>query len=468
MKIDDELVRRFLPVSRGVSEEFLSLCLELIHLIRENGIERIKPDIEKKDELLEFVKHVHIGWKTAQEKVINRSIENLDKIEKLTQSLKDARRSKDKNLEQKIKKDISTYNQENLIMRRMIDSIVWAMFMGEPSTVRRLTRKGGQSNFSKKNIEDVISTLSVYNQDDLVMAVGCDLTTFIHVGDILVFDYRTGRNFFVELKSGERNMQLAHYAEFSETSQCPIFETFVRKELNSKEEEQYERIKRQYSAAKSIMSTLNNEGGVDHNTGGNIGIHATNEVPVLYADRIVKCYEDLTSEKRWAIDVIDDCTYIGVYNNIEAAFAGFNGWMAIRECTSEIHNFSHSFLNPYAPPIAHAELPTEMLKQIFSGEIIVIICVDVREFIKVANSMYPDFLRYGNKKETAKVKQTNSYYHFLEHEGKMIFSSDGGVIGSGFFDRIIYGLQYPRQAIAMLKDMLENREISSDQSVDEA
>lgn len=451
--IDQARIQPFTPLANVLSEEFKELCVKLLFLIRENGISRITPDIKNREQLLEFAKYVHQGWKEAQSIVIDRALKNLSEIDELQVQLKESRRSRDKTKAQEIKHLLHRLNVENKVMRRMIDAIAWAMLKSEHSTIRRLSTKGGHVNFSAHNIKDALSTLEQYNQDEHQIAICSDLTTFIHIGDILTFDYKTGETRFIELKSGNKNVALSNLASFSVQSECEFFEQELKSRLPEKDIKHFDRLKKQAWAGKTVMDTLNHERGTDHNTGKGVKIYPTTHEPVSYGERIVKCYEQLNDKKTWAIDTIDDCLHLGVYNQVDHAFVGFNGWMDLIKCKSPIYNITDSFRTPTSTPLASLNLPTELLKKVITGEITIILCLDIRAFVDEANSMFPNFLTYADKKKTAEANR--EYEQPLILEGQAIVGTDGGIIGQGLADRMLFDLRSPRQVIKSLKEMLD-------------
>jgi len=456
--LNKERFQSFIPLANLLSDDFKILSEKLLFLIREHGISRIEPNIENKEELLEFAKYVHQGWKEAQSLIVDRVLKNLALIDELQAELKESHRSRDKTKTKEVRYALNSLKVENKVMRRMIDAIAWAMLKSEHSTVRRLSTKGGHTNFSAHNIKDALSTLEQYNQNDHQIAICCDLTTFIHVGDILVFDYETGETCFVELKSGNKNMALSNLAAFAVESECKFFEQELKEKLLEKDIKHFERLKKQAWVGKTVMDTINHEKGMDHNTGKGVRIYPTTHEPKSYGSRILKCYEQLNVEKTWAIDTIDECLHIGVYNKNDDAFVGFNGWMDIIKCKSPIYNITDSFRIPTSTPFASLNLPTELLKKVIAGEITIILCLDIRAFVDVANSMFPNFLTYADKKRTAQADQENT--ESLKLEGQAIVGTDDGIVGQGLADRMLFDLRSPKQVIKSLRQALTSEPLS--------
>jgi hypothetical protein len=451
--VPQERIRPFVPLAESLSPEFRTFCERLIFLIRENGISRLTPNLENREEILEFSKYVHEGWKEAQALIIERVLKNLSAISALKADLKNARRARNKDLEKKIDNELHARALENRVMRNMIDSIAWSMLQGETSTIRRLSLKGGHSNFREPNIRDALASLEHFNKSDFEVVICCDLTSFIHVGDLLSFNYLTGQIRFIELKSGSTNAALSKLAQFAVASSCEIFEAQAKDTFTPSEGKQFDRIKRQITKGNQVLDILNNEQGTDPNSGANVRLYPTPYAIMSYASDIVECYEQLSDKKSWAITTVDGCLHVGVYNNPTQAFVAFNGWMDGIKCTSPVYNITDCIRTLHATPFASLGLPTNLLKQIIKGQIMIVMCLDVRAFVEVANTMFPNLLSYADKKASAEADRLHGMP--LKLGNQAIATASGGYVGLGLIDRILFGLRRPQQVIRALHLMLD-------------
>ena len=169
----------------------------------------------------------------------------------------------------------------------------------------------------------------------------------------------------------------------------------------------------------------------------------------LFSTEIVSCYEQLSEDKHWAIASIDNCLHLGVYNDQKSAFIGFNAWMDVEHCTSRIFNITDSFRMPWVRPFGSLDLPLELLQKVFRGEVSIVLCLDVKAFVELANSMFPNYLSVASKSETAAA--CDEFYEYLQLDGRVINcnSARGWIVGRGVLDRIVFDLQRPSNLLEM-------------------
>lgn len=439
-------VRPYLLMAHFLTEDFKKVLEELLFLIREYGISQIVPKPGSREDYIKFASLVHEGWKKAQKLVIREVLQRLKLRDDLKKSIKAARILKN-NIERKnLSSEINRIDMEVFILRRMVDSIAWNILSYEHSTIRRLQVRGGQNNFSTKNIEDAVSTIDLYNIDPFKMAICNDLTTFIHLGDILLTDIISGQKSFIELKGGDKNIAFAKAAEIA--SNCDLFDQKFSTMLSKNDIEHFARVKKQYQRGTNIIETINNEGGIDYDTKKHIRISPVQQPLEFYSDRIVNCCEKLNEEKNWAIDVVDECVHIGVYKDWKMAYTGFNVWMAGIKCTSRVYNITDSFRNPTVTPFASLNLPTEILTKIVLGKLNIILCFNVKAFVDRANKIMPGYFSFASQKESHQARQAP--VEFLWVDNKVVkFGNDKTFLGQGFADRIIFDFQKPSNLFAI-------------------
>jgi len=218
--------------------------------------------------------------------------------------------------------------------------------------------------------------------------------------------------------------------------------------FNTVDVKHYERAKRQKIRNETILDALRNNGGNDHNTGASLQIHETDEAMEVWTETIVCLYAQLSDEQRFAIATIDGCVHVGVYNNRDLAFVGFNVWMDEMKCESPIYNLTDSFAIPSARPLGATHLSLDLQKRILRGEVIVIICLDLTRMIEAANSSRPGLLELASKRETRKLREQKigtlelkNQALKLRAEGQTVF------LANGFRDRVVFDQQRPTQLL---------------------
>jgi hypothetical protein len=329
----------------------------------------------------------------------------------------------------------------------MLDVILWTIFACEQSTLRRFYVAGGENNLSVVNIEEAMQAAEELNIESGTMAVCTDMLSQVHIGDLLVQSTEPYKTYFVELKSGKKNVAFSKAAQFAVESQCEHFERMFKADLSVVDRDHFQRAKNQFTRAKIVSDTIQNEKGVDPNTGAEVNISLLNEAPVYWSSAIVECYEALNPQKKWAIRTIEGCVHIGVYSDQRSAFA-FGFWMQSIKCESPVYNLMDSFIIPSSRPLGAMDLPSELARKILTGEVLIILCLDLLKLMEIANSIKEGYLTLASKRDSAEARKNN--YSSLEYKGRLIQtnSSEGpGYLGMGMVERILFDQHSPVQLL---------------------
>jgi hypothetical protein len=449
--------RPFVRPGKFLSSEFMATAEELLFLVSFYGKSKITSAPTSKEEFKLFCSHVHDGWKQAQSRIAELLTDAIVRQEEAKANKKRQHQQRSKSGQLEAKRKAQEIDLEILFLRRMLDVILWTILNGEHSTLRRLFVVDGNNSLSAKNIEQGMQAATEINANPLSIAICSDMLSMVHIGDLVVLDVEAGELKLVELKSGEKNYVISKAAEFAVESECLAFENFFTADFNEKDAKHYERAKRQVKRNKAVVATIQAESGIDQNTGAHIRINSMQMPPDFWSKAIVKCYEQLNEEKKWAITTIDECVHVGVYSDPQFAFGGFNAWMMALKCKSPIFNLMDSFKNPWVRPLGAMMLPFDLLKKILHGDILVIICLDIQAMIEAVNERQPEFLRLISMRETAKQRQWK--YETLELNGQGVQASLGDLqmnIGSGFRDRVVFDQHSPMQLLYVtLQNMTE-------------
>ena len=443
-RLTNKKFRPFQGVGQFLSPQFKIFCIELLYLLREYGINRVKPEKGNKGQFRKFASAVHEGWKLAQQKVFDGIILRLETIKALESIKKEQHKKKQKHEKEQTIMEIKKAKLEILIMRRLIDSIVWTMLNFEHSTIRRLPLKGGVDNLSVSSILQAKDIIDEMNKDGGIIAISSDITTFVHTGDILSLSLDDGFK-FIELKSGRKNIEFSEAAQFSHEIKCPHFDDEYTKDFSDTDKKHYLRIKKQLERSSSIVDIIKTGKGIDPFHNMPITIEENHLSPEFYSESIVKCWNEITENKYWSITVVDSCLYIGVYSNPEIGFIGFNTWMDGIDCKSPIYNLTDSFHDALSRPLASLDLPTKLLEDIFNGSITIVSCLDYNAFLNFANELYPDLFFLS-----APSMDIKRNIEGFEIDGKFItFNTKNGdvFLGGGLVTRILFDLQRPKNII---------------------
>lgn len=442
-KVMKTKMRPFVSSWKLLSPEFISLAKELLFLIRKYGIEKVGEADALKNRI-EFYSAVHEGWKTAQHKIAFEIISRLDLISSLNTQSKELHKQKKSEEKSKILREKKIKEYEVRILRRFIDTIVWVLFRNEHSSIRRLALPDGNDNLSKKNIIDSMIAADLINEDPLSIAIASDLTSFVHAGDLVVYKIGEGVK-LTEVKSGDKNIEFSHAAQFSVETKCEHFDKQYTKDFNDKDIQHYNRTKKQWQRLTDITNTINNGSGYDYYHKQQVSIEDENYIPEFYNQTIVNRWIDIKAGKEWSIDVIDECVYIGAYKTTEMGFIGFNSWMDGTNFKGRVLNISDSISNHFVQPLFNLNIPHELIEDIISGNIIIVLCLDFMKFMQLGNKKHPNLLHLAPLPKAS--SDPNDYFMvgkeaiFSYKEGNISF------IGTGFESRIIFDLQRPKNII---------------------
>lgn len=442
-KVMEFKMRPFISSWKRLSPELVSLAKDLLFLIRKHGIEKVGEKDAIKEQR-DFVSAVHEGWKIAQKTIAFEVILRLDDISSLKAQSKEFHRQKNSKEKMRCLRESRIKQYEIKVLRRFIDSIVWVLFNNEHSTIRRLALPDGNDNLSKDNIIDSMIAADLINEDATSIAIVSDLTTFVHAGDLVVFKMGEGVT-LTEVKSGDKNIEFSHAAQFSVETKCQHFDEQYTKEFNEKDIKHYTRTKKQWQRLTDITQTINNGTGYDYYHKKQVNIEDENYIPIFYNQDIVNIWSDIKSGKNWSIEVIDNCVYVGAYKETEMGFLGFNSWMDGTNFKGRVFNISDSIGANFVQPLFNLDLPHELIEDIITGDLIIVLCLDCRKFMQLGNDRYPGLLHLAPLPKA--FSDPDDYFMI---DDKAIFSYKNGAmsfIGTGLESRIIFDLQRPANII---------------------
>ena len=441
---DPKRWRPFLRLGKYLSGDFLERASRWLTLVSGCGTSKVPTQPESRAEWLAFFAHCHDGWKQAQKEIAEFLTIALTKLDQAQKEEKQQHRLKSKGASKHARAKVKQITLEMNVARRMLDVILWTIFAGDHSTLRRLIVDGGRHSLSKENIAVAMDAADCFNKNPQVMALSTDMLSLVHVGDLILTNREENSTHFVELKAGDKNLEIAATAEFAIRTECELFESLATAAFDENDRKHYQRVKKQTKRNHTIISTIRNEGGTDPNTGATVIINSTPEPPEYWSDRITQCYEQLDAKKLWAIAVIDKCVYLGVYSDQRMAFAGFQAWMDRQSCVSPIFNLTDSFHDLGVRPLGATLLPEHLRQKILRGDILVIMCLDLQKFIDLGNGIRPGTMRLATKSETARMRMHRMGN--LMMNGRYIctiLDDEVAFVGIGTRDRILFDQHSP-------------------------
>lgn len=381
-----------------------------------------------KDVIDEFIDLTHQGMRIAQDKIVNKlllSIENDD--------VSHARR---------------------FAYRGIADAIGWQLFKNELAYVKRFFMAQQPPTLQESNIESVLLTVEqCHIQDPDSIALISDLTTFIQVGDIYHIKKDGSTNIY-EVKEGKTNKQilqiLAEMPTLIDDSNVP--NQFADKPVNF--QKQVQRTLRQKQRMQSLQETLSNDEGIDALTGKSVKIFdLPTDVGTWYSSII-----DLSKQcelKGYAIDVIQDCLYIGCYETGRFKVPGqlaFEGWFSGMGASPDCPRTSlvNCMMDPLGLPIYNLPIPDELKFDLLFGRKHISLGIHMQKLIETCIGTGIS-IRLADKKETARLKQKNKY--LWRYNGQAIVFGEGpeqSCLGEGFALRVFYHGEKPVDTMTAL------------------
>lgn len=443
------------------SEEFRELMVRLTHLALDYGIEKVplpfgsddRPAFDDDAHRDRFVGAVHEGWKIAQNIILNGLLERSGVVAMLEQEENLAHREKRKEDKARTQRKIALIQREKIVLRRFLDGICWTVLDGQHHVIRRLHLDGRLPEVTPEQIRYIQPVLDQVNQNPLKMAIACDPTTFIHTFDILLMDREAGAVSFVEVKRGERNIELSALAQFAVESECDRFRHFATQGLEPGEVKHFERLARQAKRLSSIVGIINQGSGTDHRSGAAVQTPDPGIELDSFAALVIESCEEVGDDKSWSIQHIDDCLYLGVYSDRRFMFSFF-GWVKGMGLSPEpTISLLDCYTNGLCRPLVSSYLPIEQIIRINSGAISVLMLLDIDRWIAEANRRFGNVFFLESKAKSKKVLAGDKGFTLINHKGHLVglrTKDEGSYVGWGVLDRIYYDFQTPMSVAEVL------------------
>jgi len=353
--------------------------------ITKYGIDYVGGDFDITDETKseEFIKKVHEGWKIAQDNIVDELIliENTRKENK--KHLKEANSNRDEILKQQYLKENKNLDFNEHILRKLADSIAWQI-LRENHIVRRFCTSDKLQTIQPSNLKREKKFVDSYNESNpLSFALLSDITSFIQIGDALIFNYEGYAIAVVELKDGEINEIVGKAVDnFYKTGGCERYLHFFKEEHGEKALKQFERMIKQDLKGVRLTQVLNEGEGIDP-IGDKIKIPDPVYPTTHFEEYIVQLLKDVDTEN-YSLGFIDSCLYIGAYSSkYPCPEIAFKLWMKGQGnkyfiCDFRLILFQQVVIPPFILP-----LPKEQIFDLIFGRKLILFCLNFDEWMKL-------------------------------------------------------------------------------------
>lgn len=433
-------------------EDFNKVLKELFYLTCEYGIERCKPSKDDTLQQIKFYQLVHEGWKASQNLAVKEILDIQKEIAAIKRKIKNYNRRKDRKRSKELRDVITLLEGRKRKIQFAVNAIVWTIFRLQHHIVRRFFLKDGINNIEKYSLFKTFEFVDQVNKDPNKCAICCDLTTFMHVGDVLIIDLLKKNESpisLVELKEGVINNKCQDVLSQFYQTECPKNLYFNTRNFEKSEIDQLKRMARQQWRSAAALSAINTGEGFDISTEQKLTIPDEEFIIESYDEIILEMFNELSDEKAWSIRDIDNCLFLGLYRDPRLSEGGFQGWMEGIGVDSPVWNYQNVFSIPLARPPFTLLFPPNLIKGLVTGEIILKMCLHVPFWIEKLNANYHE-AKIGLETIKRSRKADLKPGDLFKYNGQLIkFTTGGydGYIGSGILSKILFDFYRPLDAM---------------------
>ena len=357
-----------------------------------------------------------------------------------------------------LKDNKTTSYAEEILYRGISDTIAWQLIGLQICYARRFYKGHNQPNIHECNFDSVVLAAKQYNEErPNSISVISDLTSFIQVGDLLSCDPETGLS-ICEVKTGKMNHKVANFMNFYLEHQCDRSLYYFAQQEGKPALKQLDRMMRQASRMAHVSTIMNKGIGTDPDTGEKIHIPEPYIMIDSWDEELCSTLED-SDKKGWAINVIDNCLFLGCYSKPEMIHAGhavFNSWFdncgGIDE--SPRIRLIDSMQIPLALPVFNLPIPDKFKFDILFGRKHVCLGLSIDNLLNECQKIGLS-VRSATNKEQGRLDNTGNRPY--RHNGKGIFIGDGKneiALMDGIFLRSFFHGQKP---VSFISQVLKNQ-----------
>lgn len=295
------------------------------------------------------------------------------------------------------------------LWRKINDSLAWIMLGDKRHAIKRLCFYQERGPLINHNPKETFQTLTELNADPYAMAILCDATTCIDIGDVLMVNRKTGTVEFIELKHGKVNKKMM------DAMDCDRALYYFMEEYGEKGEKQILRYAKQMEKGIKALHVIKNDKGIDHITGKEMSIIEIKTPDFLYDEQLSSIIKKAREEST-AINLIDGCLWIGAYikrdfcaddyiSSFSKEIIKKNPFLKERivldhgvECLRPINFITEGLYYHVSYPIFLKNIGDTDIVDIISGNVVIMFYWDWDGFIKLINNLGGKF-EWSSKKQ---------------------------------------------------------------------
>ena len=353
--------------------------------------------------------------------------------------------------------------------RRFNDALAWTILLEQRHVVKRLCFFQERSPLPDKFSPGLYDTFLTLNNDENCIALLCDTTSFIDVGDILFRDFRTGEMKLIEMKEGKVNKEIVE-SDLTDDAQ----RDYILRKYGPKGLKQVVRISKQTEKLEKVVDILTTEKGIDPLTGLKLRFSENPLADEKYDLELRELVESVTEDKD-KIVCIDQCLWayasrstihsherlVQNFSELIRKSVDYDIFITINEQFGKdglypVFRFSNGFHHPHSYPIFLKEFETEQILDLILGQTRILFYIDWQQFKVLLNQVGLDFY-WSSKKQGRRFKAKTKNLRPLIIGDKIPIIRRGDVeimMGPGQLDVLLSIGIRPRVLISQLPDLV--------------
>jgi hypothetical protein len=338
-------------------------------------------------------------------------------------------------------------DSQTVLYRGVADSMAWQMIGNQLCYARRFYKEHKPVNLKQSNFDSVVLAADQSDSKDPgSFSLISDLTTFVQVGDLLTMGSLGGLT-IAEVKEGRKNHEIMEFMKFFAESGCPRSFQYFAQQHGDSGVKQLERMSRQMERMGHLTEVMTKGRSLDPDTNQKIYIpEETVYMPTW--DEELNGVLDASDSKGWALDVVDDCLFIGSYSKDTMLGKGngvFNLWFDESGGTAHCPRVRllDCMTHPLAPPVFNWNISDEHKFDILFGRKNICIGLNISAFLKKLEEVGFK-VRYASNKEASKLDQQG--FPPYRHDGKAIYIGNDKqemALMDGVLLRVLFHTQSP-------------------------
>lgn len=286
MILDHPSLEPFEPIMRELFDTAFGNALQGL------AISGLRPGDElHTDALFIFQAACLPGFKQAQDKLGAIVIELENLICSVTREEAKKRENREIPDAEHCRKLRKVLHNRQLVLRRLIDGMLWTLFLPNKWMLRRLRVEGGIRRVNSAEIPKLLEAVAhQHAKGDDDIWISCDLSTIAQIGDVILAKWMPGRNrmmiLVVEMKIGPKNEIIYNRLREVEISGLEDEISNISTELGPKAGKQAARMARQMRRLTNFKHVLATDEGIHPLSGQRYQMTKKSHMSKDYLDQI--------------------------------------------------------------------------------------------------------------------------------------------------------------------------------------